>query len=164
MTGAHFSIGVNAASGIVYFLNVRSAQHAARMYWDGGAAASEQLPALRSSSDVAWGFWNRENWGRLGGIRGFMSMMVVNADTMRVIDQVLKMRNADLPFEQRTAGVQTWPGTTFSVDDVEGQALLGMWSPLGSCNANLVSRFSEWYCVGFLPGTAQAATGWQQSH
>ncbi|KAF1923315.1 uncharacterized protein M421DRAFT_407167, partial [Didymella exigua CBS 183.55] len=29
MTGAHFSIGINSASDIMYFLNVRSAQHAA---------------------------------------------------------------------------------------------------------------------------------------
>lgn len=127
MTGAHFSIGVNAASGMVYFLNRRSAKQAASMFWGFANPPGDQLPALRSSSDVAWGFYNRMNWGRLGNIRAFMSMMVVNADTTRIIDQVLKMHNVGLPEgEQRFDGVQPWPGTTFDVNDVEGQALLGM--------------------------------------
>ena len=99
------------------------------MHW-GVDPASDQLPVLRSSSDVAWGFWNRMNWGRRSNIRAFMSMMVINADTARIIDQVIKMRNADLPFDQQIRGVQPWPGTTFDVDRVEGQALLGTWDSL----------------------------------
>lgn len=127
MTGAHFTIGINAASGIVYFLNRRSAREAARIYWGLGTPPSDQLPALRSSSDIAWGFYNRMNWGRLENIRAFMSMMVINVDTVRIIDQVLKMHNEGLPEEaQRVHSVQPWPGTTFDVNDVGGQALLGM--------------------------------------
>ena len=164
MTGAHFSIGINAASGIVFFLNVRSAQYAAKMYWGVNLPPGDQLPALRSSSDIAWGFWNRVNWGRLGNIWAFMSMMVVNADTVRIIDQVLEMRNADLPFDQQIHRVQPWPGATFDVDQVEGQALLGMLYAPSSYIADLIARFSEWNCSWILPCATQAATWWQQSH
>lgn len=164
MTGAHFSIGINAASGIVFFLNVRSAQYAAKMYWGVDFAPGDQLPALRSSSDIAWGFWNRVSRGRLNNIRAFMSTMVVNADTVHIIDQGLKMRNADLPFDQQIHGVQPWPGTTFSVDYVEGQALLGTLYPPSSYAANPSSRFSEWDRSWILSCATQAATWWQQSY
>lgn len=126
MTGAHFSIGVNPIAGIVFFLNRRSAREAVKMYW-GYAATNEQLPALRSSSDIAWGFWNRGNWGKLGEVRAFMSLMVVNTDTLRIIHRVLEMGQAGLKEGRRgIEGVRPWPGTTFGVDDIEGQALLGM--------------------------------------
>jgi hypothetical protein len=127
MTGAQHTIGINAASGIVFFLNRLSAEKAAQRYWDLGPKRprSEELPALRSSSDIAWGFWSRENWVTLGGIRAFMSLMVVNSDTLFVIEQVLSMYNGRVPEGQRVDGVQPWPGTTFDVDEVEGQALLG---------------------------------------
>jgi len=123
MTGAHFSIGVNPIAGIVYFLNRRSAQEAAKLYW-GRAASREELPALRSSSDIAWGFGSRERWGGLEGIKGFMSLMVVNVDTRQIVDEVLRARYGEF-----NEGVLPWPGTTFDVDDVEGQALLGMSGP-----------------------------------
>lgn len=44
--------------------------------------------------------------------------MVVNAETVRIIEMVLKMHGVD--------GVQPWPGTTFDGSGIEGQALLGM--------------------------------------
>jgi hypothetical protein len=126
MTGAHHTIGINPDSGIVYFLNLRSAQKAAQMHWGIDNPPSDQLPALRSTSDIAWGFYNRANWGRLPNIRAFMSMMIVNTDTLRIIKRVLAMYNDSLPAEmQRINGVQPWPGTTFDVNDIKGQALLG---------------------------------------
>lgn len=125
MTGAHYSIGINPIAGVVYFLNRRSAQEAAKLYW-GRAASHEELPALRSSSDIAWGFWSRERWGGVEGIKAFMSLMVVNVDTRRIVDEVLRVRYGEI-----NEGVLPWPGTTFDVDNVEGQALLGMLGPSG---------------------------------
>ena len=126
MTGAHHTIGINPDSGIVYFLNLCSAQKAAQMYWGIDKPPSDQLPALRSTSDIAWGFYNRASWGKLSNIRVFMSMMIINTDTMRIIERVLAMYNNDLSADmQRIDGVQLWPGTTFDVNDIEGQALLG---------------------------------------
>lgn len=54
-----------------------------------------------------------------------MSLMVINAETTRIIEQVLHMRNAALSLDQQIRGVEPWPGVTFNVDNVEGQALLG---------------------------------------
>lgn len=52
-------LGVNPESDIVYFINRLSPVEAARGLWKIDEIDRTQLPALRSSSDIAWGMWNR---------------------------------------------------------------------------------------------------------
>lgn len=52
--------------------------------------------------------------------------MVINADTVRMIEHVLAIYNKGLSYgQQRVEEVQPWTGTTFDLNDIEGQELLG---------------------------------------
>lgn len=126
MTGAFFTIGINPNSGVIFFLNVRSAQKAAADVWQNPNPPKDELPALRTTSDMAWGFHNRVNFGNLGNVRALMSCMITNGETDQIIEQVLEKYNANLrPGQSMVWGVPPWPGLTFSTNDEEGQALLG---------------------------------------
>lgn len=54
MTQAYAKVGVNPVDGIVYFLYRQSPEDAAQEHWKRRPRADE-LPALRSSSDITWG-------------------------------------------------------------------------------------------------------------
>lgn len=53
MTGAYSIIGVNARSAVIYFVDVRSAWHAAEELWKPETPTDDALPALRSISDLS---------------------------------------------------------------------------------------------------------------
>ena len=89
----------------------------------------EWLPALASSSDHAWGFWNRANAGNLSGIRKIFSCMITNEVTLALINEALRTYPL-APGEERPRGVEKWPGTTFPMRYDAAQALLGMRSPV----------------------------------
>lgn len=87
----------------------------------------EWLPALASSSDHAWGFWNRATaaTGTLRGVRKIFSCMVTNEITLALIDEALRTYPLSAG-EERPSGVVKWPGTTFLIRYDAAQALLGM--------------------------------------
>jgi hypothetical protein len=99
----------------VYFLHRKSPEKAAPDLW--GIPANElnpaELPKIRASSDLAWGFWNRVQGQDLKHITMFMAFSIVNDDTASVI----------IPRALEAVGVdevQPWPGTDIIVGH-EGQ-------------------------------------------
>jgi hypothetical protein len=78
---------------------------------------SDTLPALRATSDIAWGFWNRVSHDRLANIHGFVAMFITNDETRRIIDRVLREHELD--------NVPVWPGLDFNINSPQYMALLG---------------------------------------
>ncbi|KAF2023569.1 hypothetical protein EK21DRAFT_118642 [Setomelanomma holmii] len=52
-TNAYSPIGINAASGHIFFISTKSATYAARELWKTEPSPAD-LPALRLQSDIAW--------------------------------------------------------------------------------------------------------------
>ncbi|OAL46996.1 hypothetical protein IQ07DRAFT_479568, partial [Pyrenochaeta sp. DS3sAY3a] len=128
VTGASFTIGANPQSGFVYFVSRANPALAAMRQWRlDSLPPKDQLPALRSSSDIAWGFWNRVSAGNLGNIHKFMSMHIVNRETQSLIlRSVARAGITDLN------NIPVWPGLTFNVQTEEFYALLGAPNSLGA--------------------------------
>ncbi|KAH7410130.1 hypothetical protein DE146DRAFT_775521 [Phaeosphaeria sp. MPI-PUGE-AT-0046c] len=127
VTGAEYTIGVNAEDGIVFFIERLSPKAAAMRLWQNGVPSAEELPALQASSDIAWGFYNQACKAKkkpLNQIKKFMSLMIVNMETRDVIKQAVsqwKPPKGGLPLN----GAPPWPGLDFETLSEEGQALLG---------------------------------------
>jgi hypothetical protein len=85
----------------------------------------DELPLSRSSSDIAWGFWNRASSRNLKNIQKIMSITIINSDTEAIIKRVLE--ELDVPHGQPVLLVPPlWPGMTILLDGSEnGMALLG---------------------------------------
>jgi hypothetical protein len=83
----------------------------------GDPVPSDELPALRASSDLAWGFWNRVRRDKLAEIHGFVSMLITNGETRRIIDRILR--------EQELDRVPLWPGIDVKINTPQYMALLG---------------------------------------
>ena len=124
-TQAYSTIGINPDAGAVYFLNRLSPAKAAKENWDLPEIRKEWLPALASSSDHAWGFWDRANAGNLGGVKKIFSCMITNEITLALINEALRTYPLG-PGEGRPRGVEKWPGTTFPMWYDAAQALLGV--------------------------------------
>lgn len=124
VTGAEHTIGVNAEAGVVYAINLSSAAKAARRLWK-RAALTDELPAIRSVSDIAWAFWNRvhSDVESLQNIRYLFATMIINKETNQHITRALGTLNP--PKED----VEVWPGHDFDMETDAGKALLG--SPVG---------------------------------
>lgn len=86
--------------------------------------ALSDLPALRTTSDHAWGFWYRTHRGNLGSINKIMSTMIFNAITPSIIEHSLATFPL-APGEARPNRVLSWPGTTFLSTKEQGDALIG---------------------------------------
>jgi hypothetical protein len=94
--------------------------HEARRLW--GIRAQDplppdELPALRASSDIVWGFWNRVSGDKLSNINGIVSMLITNGDTRRIIDRVL--------VDKELYEVPVWPGIQVNAYSGHYLALLG---------------------------------------
>jgi hypothetical protein len=88
---------------------------------------SDQLPALRASSDIAWGFWNRGSAQDIKNIQKIMSLTVINDDTLAIIKKALKKWEPP-EGQKKPTEVPPWPGITFVLDgDNEGLAILGIY-------------------------------------
>jgi len=123
VTNAEHTIGANAESGAVYAMQISSAAKAARRLWK-RAPLTEELPAIRSVSDIAWAFWNRVHQGEgLDNIKYLFVMMIINKETNQHVKRALGTLS---PQKEEAVG---WPGNDFSMDTDEGKALLG--SPVG---------------------------------
>jgi hypothetical protein len=142
-TEAYTTLGINPAAGAIFFLNRLSPREAAHENWNIPLAyvKSDVLPDLSSSSDHAWGFWERAMAGQdLGGVTRMFACMITNAVTLALIDEAL--RTYPLPPgtnpAQRPKGVEKWPGTAFEMHYDAAQALLGASSrELGSLQSLL---------------------------
>ncbi|CAN9224458.1 unnamed protein product [Alternaria sp. RS040] len=124
VTTAYATIIINPQAGLIYFLRRGSAVKEARDLWrirKGDPVPSDELPALRASSDLAWGFWNRVRRDKLAEIHGFVSMLITNGETRRIIDRILR--------EQELDRVPLWPGIDVNMNTPQYMALLG--SPNG---------------------------------
>lgn len=134
MTAAHAIIGANTFSGVIFFVDVKSASRAAEDLWYPEIPTSENLPKLRAISDISWAFWNwawmkrsKQNLN-LGNINYFVVHNIVNEETEQVIEQALQVYQPP-EGQQRVAELPQWPGLTFDVESEAGQAMLG--SPNG---------------------------------
>jgi hypothetical protein len=140
VTEAFTTLGINPVSGVLYFLNRLSPLEAAHENWDIPIDQVQKkfLPDLSSSSDHAWGFWNRANvGGDLANINKIFACMITNAITLALIAEAL--RTYPLPpgvdESQRPRSVEKWPGTTFEMHYDAAQVLLGILAPSNAfCN------------------------------
>jgi hypothetical protein len=122
-TGAEHTVGVNSVGGAVFAMDIKSPAKAARSLW-GRAPKTEELPHIRSFSDISWAFWNRAaGGGNIQNIKYFFVTTIINTETNRHIRKALKTLT---PPKQETEG---WPGVAFGMDTDAGKALLG--SPVG---------------------------------
>ncbi|KAH7071431.1 hypothetical protein BKA63DRAFT_605467 [Paraphoma chrysanthemicola] len=138
-TSAYSTIGVNPESGVLFFIHRMSALEAARTTWTDRPrdedfeyiddVKPEELPPLRATSDIAWGFWNRASTEDITNINLIISTTIINDDTNNIIDRALKGWVPPKGHKKVTE-VPPWPGVTFNLNgDNEGMALLG--SPNG---------------------------------
>lgn len=117
---------MNAKDGVIYFLNVRSALEGAKSSWKDENPPLDELPALRSISDMAWGAWHRmhPDGQGLNRINKFFVDSIVNPTTNALIK--FAVNTYELPYyEPRPSSLPKWPGLTFSMDTDQGAALLG---------------------------------------
>jgi hypothetical protein len=103
-------------------MDILSPAKAAKSLWRRTPNA-EELPQIRSFSDITWAFWNRTAAGNIQNIKYFFVTTIINTETNRHIRKALKTltppkTEADL-----------WPGTDFDMETDAGKALLG--SPVG---------------------------------
>jgi hypothetical protein len=141
---------------------------------------SLDLPWLRSSSDIAWGFWNRATVRKLQlkNIHYLMACDIVNEETLEIIKRALKKHkelqppseHPEDPDSDKGDGVKNWPGTTFILNgDDLGMALLGMAAILQllfleSKLTMILHRLPEWRWCRLLSRATQGAAGRQQGH
>jgi hypothetical protein len=121
-TGAEHTVGVNGEGGAVFAMDIKSPAKAARSLW-GRAPKAEELPHIRSFSDISWAFWNRAAAGNIQNIKYFFVTTIINTETNRHIRKALKTLT---PPKTETEG---WPGVDFDMETDAGKALLG--SPVG---------------------------------
>lgn len=135
VTGAELTIGVNAAGGAVFALNLASAAKSARRLW-GVKPEIEQLPHIRSVSDVSWAFWNRAVAGTPGAdlrdVKYFFVNMIINKETNQHVRRAMKTLVPPLD------GPVGWPGHDFTMESEAGRALLG--SPVGRWSGYLLMQ------------------------
>lgn len=116
VTNAYYTIGINAQSGVIHLINRKSPESAAKTLWGVESAPRNELPALKSSSDIAWGMWERMSPGNLGNINFIFSHNIVNKETQAIILRALDSQP-----------LAPWPGTEFVAGEAsEYWALLGM--------------------------------------
>jgi hypothetical protein len=144
ITNAYYAIGINAESGVIHMINRKSPQQAAEALWNVKPAPRHELPALRSSSDIAWGLWERMSPGNLGNINYVFSHTIVNRETRQIVLRALGNRP-----------LTTWPGIEFVAgESAEYWPLLGM-SHSAACFRNTYMAIlgsPNGIAVGYLLG------------
>ena len=85
------------------------------------AVQGDGLPAIRSSSDIAWLLW-KELAGDAGNVKGlnyFLSLCITNWETQDIISRAIRSAIPD------AQGFPAWGGYDFDTNTPEGQAILG---------------------------------------
>jgi hypothetical protein len=88
-TGAYARFGVNAKDGIVYFIHRKSPEST------DSQRGKDELPKIRSSSDLAWGMWNRADVPHhdIKNIKYFVAVNIINpATAYNIIPKALRLR------------------------------------------------------------------------
>jgi hypothetical protein len=123
VTNAYHTIGINAQDGVIHFIDRMSPASAAKTLWHlpgSNLPPKDELPALASSSDIAWGLWERMSPGRLSNINYIFSHKIANEDTRAVITRATEGRP-----------ILPWPGEVFEAGmSTEYWALLGRFPTL----------------------------------
>lgn len=115
----YYCIGINPVGGAILALNRKAPAHGAKQLW-GRDPKENELPHIRSASDVTWAFWNRATaGGDIKNIKYFFNCLIVNAEMQDLI------RQAHEKLTPPKSAPGTWPGTEFSMDSEQGLALLG---------------------------------------
>ncbi|PWO20020.1 hypothetical protein A1F95_10784, partial [Pyrenophora tritici-repentis] len=123
-TNAEFTIGVNVMSGMIVMINRQNPASSAQDLWGlHQPPPSDQLPALRASSDIMWGLWKLANPYHPWDIKLFLSTPVTNDDTSDIIETILQARRLQLN------NLPVYPGLEFQSNAPEYLPLLG--SPNG---------------------------------
>lgn len=123
-TYAFATIGINAVAGHIFFVARKSPGFAAKQHW-GADPSIDDLPALRSQSHIAWGFWNRLHHPQnIQNLHAFWSLSITNRDTDALINRahLTYSPHEGTPSPGRTL---LWPGVSFPIESLEGQAILG---------------------------------------
>lgn len=89
----------------------------------------DQLPDLKSFSDVAWLKWKETTGAEPTTMRYFLTLSITNIDTRGVFGRILT--------EAKYTEVPRWPGYEVSADSDQGAALLGG----NSCLSRLSKRY-----------------------
>jgi hypothetical protein len=114
---------LNRQQGIIYFSSRTSPENGAKNLWQVDTVNPEDLPALRSSSDIAWGFWNRLQG--LTAVKYFMSMTVVNGETRKMMRLAHEYYTPPKDTQKPGKWCPRWPGITWASDTEEYRAVLG---------------------------------------
>jgi hypothetical protein len=111
---------VNAASGLIVLTNRQSPGTSAKALWGlPNIPPSDQLPALKSSSDIMWGLWSLASPNNLRGIKYVLGTPITNDETVAIIERVLQDNCLELD------ELMEWTGCAFEADEPEYLALLG---------------------------------------
>lgn len=135
-------------------LDRSSAAEAARWLW-GRKAASNELPKLRSTSDIAFGFWNRiASAENRPNIKYIMSCEILNEHTEETMRAALNSIGAgDLDN-------QVWPGTDFEFTFGENkgeeiEAALALLGTAPACSTHETATKSlQAHLMASLPDTS----------
>jgi hypothetical protein len=146
VTNAYYTIGINARDGVIHMINRKSPESAAKNQWGVDNVPKNELPALRSSSDIAWGMWERMSPGKLGNINYIFSHQIVNKETRQIILRALDGQP-----------LRTWPGTEFVAGEAsEYWALLGISRTHDAYDAHSTNKFGigspNGIAIGYLLG------------
>ncbi|KAF9737450.1 hypothetical protein PMIN03_000860 [Paraphaeosphaeria minitans] len=134
VTGARSTFGVQDKAGsIMVSIAVSPAESFKALY--GREAHPDELPQLRSLSDLLWAGWQRGSNPHNGNpnvknLNSMFMMWIINRDTLSIMKRALHARGKDK--------YSVWPGDDFSTAEPEGQALLG--SPNGKPMGYLVNQ------------------------
>lgn len=138
-------------------MNSVSAAHGAARLW-GKKPNAEDLPHIRSVSDIAWSFWNRAAAaGNIQNINYLFVNLVMNDETNHLIE--LAHRGLSPP----KSAPSGWPGTEFLMDSQGGQAILGKWETLENMRPTMLTlgRLSGG-SMGRLLSHATQETAWRK--
>jgi hypothetical protein len=87
-TGAELTMGANAAAGAIFAININSPAKAARQLWR-RSPQTEELPHIRSISDMAWAVWNRVGPPDIQDIKYLFVTMVINKETNQHVKRIM---------------------------------------------------------------------------
>jgi len=104
---------------MIALMNAQAPAFCALTVW-GRKPVTDELPHIRSASDIAWGMWNRAGASDLKNIKYLLVTQIINPTTRELITKAYQSLNP--PQSQD----KIWPGIEFSMETQSGQALLGM--------------------------------------
>lgn len=104
---------------MVALMNAQAPAFSAVTVW-GRKPATDELPHIRSASDIAWGMWNRAGASDVKDIKFLLVTQIMNPTTRELITKAYQTL---VPPQSQD---KVWPGVDFSMDTQGGQAILGM--------------------------------------